>query len=137
MLKTRDFASEIGGLLQSGFSMQDALDVLIDQNLDAVLSEIAKNVKQQVVFGESFHTATQMTEGLTNQLAMFAKHGADSGHLPKELLIYSEHLDETIDDRLTKALAMLQPVLFGIIAICILAAYLALLLPVYGMMDKL
>ena len=32
---------------------------------------------------------------------------------------------------------MLQPALFCIIAICILAAYLALLLPVYGMMDKL
>ncbi len=32
---------------------------------------------------------------------------------------------------------MLQPVLFGIIAICILAAYIALLLPIYGMMDKI
>ncbi|MFJ7933666.1 competence type IV pilus assembly protein ComGB [Sporosarcina sp. NPDC096371] len=137
MLKTRDFASEIGGLLQSGLSMQNALDVLIDQQLDVVLSEIAKNVKRQVVFGESFHSASQMTEGLTNQLAAFAKHGAESGHLSKELLIYSEHLGEAIDDKLTKALAMLQPALFGIIAICILAAYLALLLPVYGMMNKL
>ena len=59
IVKTRDFSGEIGGLLQSGFSLQNALDVLIDQNLDAVLSEIAKNVKEQVVFGESFHTAIQ------------------------------------------------------------------------------
>ena len=117
--------------------MQNALDVLIDQQLDVVLSEIARNVKQRVVFGESFHSASQMTEGLTSQFAAFAKHGADSGHLPKELLIYSEHLGEAIDDKLTRALAMLQPALFGIIAICILAAYLALLVPVYGMMDKL
>ena len=55
----------------------------------------------------------------------------------KNYMIYSEHLSETIDEKLAKALAMLQPALFSIIAICILAAYLALLLPVYGMMDKL
>ncbi|WP_318615012.1 competence type IV pilus assembly protein ComGB [Sporosarcina sp. YIM B06819] len=137
MYKTRDFSSEIGSLLQSGLSMQDALDVLIDQHLDIVLSEIASSVKELVIFGESFHIATNMTAGLTAQLAAFAKHGEDSGHLAKELLIYSEHLSESIDDKLTKGLAMLQPILFSLIAICILAAYLALLLPVYGMMDKL
>ena len=37
IVKTRDFSSEIGGLLQSGLSLQNALDVLIDQKLDAVL----------------------------------------------------------------------------------------------------
>lgn len=137
LVKTRDFSSEIGGLLQSGLSLQNALDVLIDQNLDVVLSEITKNVKEQVVFGESLHNAISRTEGLMNQLAAFAKHGEDSGYLSKELQIYSEHLSEAIDEKLAKALALLQPALFSIIAICILAAYLALLLPVYGMMDKL
>lgn len=137
IVKTRDFSSEIGSLLQSGLSLQHALDVLINQKVDSVLSEIAENVKEQVVFGESFHTAISRTKGLKGQLSAFAKHGADSGFLPKELQLYSEHLSETIDGQLTKALAVLQPALFSIIAICILAAYLALLLPVYGMMDKL
>lgn len=137
MLKTRDFASEIGGLLQSGLAIQNALDVLINQKLDVVLSEIAKNVKEQIIYGEPLHAAVQLTEGLMPQLAAFAKHGEDSGHLPKELLIYSQHLDETLDEKLTKALSLLQPALFSVIAICILAAYLALLLPVYGMIDKL
>ena len=136
-VKTRDFSSEVGSLLQSGLSMQDALDILIHQKVDSVLSEIAGNVKEQVIFGESFHTAVSRTKGLKEQLSAFAKHGADSGFLPKELQLYSEQLSETIDENLTKALAVLQPALFSIIAICILAAYLALLLPVYGMMDKL
>ena len=109
IVKTRDFSSEIGVYSSRVLSMQDALDVLIDQNLDAVLSEIAKNVKEQVIFGDSFHTAVSRTEGLTEQLSAFAKHGADSGHLPKELQIYSEQLSETIDEKLAKALAVLQP----------------------------
>lgn len=137
MWKTRTFASEIGSLLQSGLSMQDALGVLINQKLDPVLSEIAKNVKGYVIFGEPFHSAISMTEGLLKQFSSFAKHGADSGHLSKELMIYSEHLDEKIDRYLAKGLAVLQPALFCLIAVCILAAYIALLLPVYGMIDKL
>ena len=42
-----------------------------------------------------------------------------------------------IDRYLAKGLAVLQPALFSLIAICILAAYIALLLPVYGMIDKI
>lgn len=137
MWKTQVFASEMGNLLQTGISMQDALDVLIRQELDPVLSEIAKNIKGHVIYGESFHEAIRLTEGLLRPFASFAEHGAISGHLPRELLIYSAHLEETIDEKLRKGLALLQPLLFSLIAICILAAYMALLLPVYGMLDKI
>lgn len=136
-LKTRSFASELGSLLESGLPMQSALDVLVLQKLDVVLSEIAENVKKHVIYGEPFHSAVGLVEGLTKQFSSFAEHGADSGHLPKELIIYSEQLDEMIDRRLASALAMLQPLLFSLIAICILAAYIALLLPVYGLIDKM
>ncbi|KXH87446.1 competence type IV pilus assembly protein ComGB [Sporosarcina sp. HYO08] len=137
MIKTRSFAGEMGSLLQSGLSLQQALDVLINQKLDAVVSEMAKDVKELVIHGEPLHAAIELTQGLTPHLADFAKHGSDSGHLPKELLLYSEQLEETIDVTFNRALALLQPLLFSIIAVCILSAYLALLLPVYGMMDKL
>lgn len=137
MWKTRGFAGELGNLLQSGISMQDALEVLRVQDLDPVLSEIAKNIKTHVIYGEPFHEAIKLTDGLTKQFSSFAEHGAISGHLAKELLIYSTHLEETIDAKLAKGLALLQPLLFSLIAICILAAYLALLLPVYGMLDKI
>ena len=137
MWKTQVFAGEMGNLLQSGISMQDSLDVLKGQRLDPVLSEIAKNIKEFVRYGDSFHEAINLTDGLTKQFSSFAEHGAISGHLSKELLIYSAHLEETIDAKLSKGLALLQPLLFSLIAICILAAYMALLLPVYGMLDKI
>ena len=137
MWMTQVFASEMGSLLQSGISMQDALDVLIKQRLDPILGEIAKNIREYVMYGESFHEAIGLTEGLTRQCSTFAEHGAISGHLPKELLIYSVHLEDAIHLKLSKGLALLQPLLFCLIAICILAAYIALLLPVYGMLDKI
>lgn len=135
MMKTRSFTNEIGGLLEAGFSLQDGLDILIEQDLDVVLQEISRNVKEQVKYGEPFHIAVSMTDGLTEQLTAFAKHGESSGHLPKELLVYSHHLDDEINRQMEKGLSLLQPLLFSLVAVCILTAYLALLLPVYGMLD--
>lgn len=135
--KTKTFSAELGSLLQSGLSMQEALDVLIKQKLDSILSEIAKNVHAHVIYGEPFHAAVRLTRGLTKELASFARHGEQNGHLPKELLIYSDHLEEQLDRNITRGLAVLQPALFGLIAICILAAYIALLLPIYSMIDKI
>lgn len=134
---TREFAGELGSLLQSGLSMQDALEVLEKQKINPVLSEIAMSVKGHVIYGENFDSAIRLTHGLRDELSAYAKHGSDSGYLAKELLLFSENLHELIEEDMGKCLALLQPVLFTILAFCILAAYLALLLPVYSMFDNL
>jgi len=134
---TRDFSGEIGGLLQSGLSMQDALGVLVEQEADPLLSEIAATIKAHVIYGENFDTAIFLTDGLRKELSGYAKHGADAGHLGKELILFSENLSGIIEDEMTRWLALLQPVLFAVLGICILAAYLALLLPVYNTFDNL
>ncbi len=135
--KSQHFARELGSLLDSGLSMQDALEVLIDQTIDPLLSEIAKNIKGFLVYGEPFHEAVALTDGLTKEFSSFAKHGEASGHLAKELLIYSKHLEETMHRKMTKGLSLLQPALFSLIALCIMAAYIALLLPIYNMLDTI
>ncbi|MFS0689733.1 competence type IV pilus assembly protein ComGB [Sporosarcina sp. 179-K 8C2 HS] len=134
---TRDFSGEIGSLLQSGLPMQDALEVLVEQKVNPILSEVAMTIKGHVVYGENFDTAIELTDGLRKELCSYAKHGSDTGHLAKELQLFSENLHDMIEEELGKWLALLQPALFAILAICILAAYLALLLPVYSMFDNL
>ncbi|MBD7983163.1 type II secretion system F family protein [Sporosarcina sp. Sa2YVA2] len=136
-MKTSDFASELGSLLHSGLSMQDALDVLTNQQVDKIMMEIATTIKKHVIYGENLDQAILLTDGLSNELSSYALHGANAGHLPKELMIYSENLRERIEEDLSKWLSSLQPVLFTILAICILAAYLALLLPIYNMFDSI
>lgn len=137
MQKTIAFGQELGSLLLAGFSLQEALTILEEQEVDVVLGSISQHVRQQVIFGEPFHMAVRLTKGLTEELSVFAKHGEYSGHLPKELLLYCEHLEERLTALLQRALAMLQPMLFGMIAICILAAYLSILLPVYNLLDTM
>jgi len=134
---TRLFASETGNLLAAGNSIQEAMLQLSTQKLDPLLAHVALSVRKRASEGEQFHIAIKLTDGLTGELAYFAKHGSDSGHLPKELLLYSEQLGNAIDRKVNRALAMLQPALFVLLAVCMIAAYLALLLPVYGMIKTM
>lgn len=134
---TRLFSSETGNLLTAGNSIQESMVILYTQTIDPVLAQLASSVHQQVAKGEPFHKSIELTNGLTRDLSFFAKHGADSGHLPKELLLYSEQLGNQIDRKVNRVVSMLQPVLFVILAVSIIAAYLALLLPVYGMIKNM
>ncbi|MCM3710900.1 competence type IV pilus assembly protein ComGB [Sporosarcina luteola] len=134
--KTREFAGEVGSLLHSGLSMQDSLEVLVEQEVDPILGEIAKTIKEHVIYGENFDTAILLTVGLRKELCAYAKHGSDTGHLGKELLLFSENLHDMIEEEMARWLALLQPILFAILAVCILAAYLALLLPVYSTFNN-
>jgi len=132
---TKTFSQELGTLLASGLSLQLALNVLRQQNFQAYLQVISENIYSSVLVGESLKQAVEISECFIDDFPTYISHGESSGHLAKELLIYSDLLNEQTEAYLTKSLSFIQPILFGILAICILAAYLSILLPVYGMID--
>ena len=132
---TKNLSQELGALLASGLSLQLALNVLRQQNFQPYLQVISENIYSSVLLGESLKQAVQLSECFIADFPTYISHGESSGHLAKELLIYSDLLNEQIEASLTKSLSFIQPILFGILAVCILAAYLSILLPVYGMID--
>ncbi|MCG3089061.1 competence type IV pilus assembly protein ComGB [Sporosarcina cyprini] len=135
--KTSELTGEIGSLLRSGLPIQEALAMLENQRLDVLIAEMASNLKQHLIQGIPFEQAILLTDGLESNLASFAKHGSDTGHLAEELILYSAHSFETMESDISKWLAVIQPLLFTLLAICILLAYLAILLPVYGMIETM
>ncbi len=135
MFWTKSFSRELGTLLASGLSLQLALNVLRQQNFQPYLQVISENIYSSVLVGESLKQAVELADCFIDDFPTYVSHGEISGHLAKELLIYSDLLNEQTEVSLTKWLSFVQPVLFGVLAICILAAYLSILLPVYGMID--
>lgn len=65
----------------------------------------------------------------------FIAHGEASGLLGRELILYCELLDEKLQKIIERMLAIIQPLLFVIIAICVIAAYLSILIPMYDVID--
>jgi len=132
---TKNFAQELGTLLASGLSLQLALNSLRHQNYQPYIQVIAEYIFNSVSSGESLKQAAVLADVFNDDFPTYISHGEVSGHLDRELLIYSELLNEQLETILTRWLAFVQPILFGVLAICILAAYLSILLPVYGMID--
>ncbi|SFN20962.1 competence protein ComGB [Psychrobacillus psychrodurans] len=135
LLLTRVFAREMGVLLESGMPLQQSFEALIAQNEHKVLQFIGDQMKEKVIHGESFSSAVLLLGTFTNELFHFVVHGENSGYLGRELSLYSEFLSQEIERKLSRYISIVQPTLFLILAVFIIGAYLAILLPIYNMIN--
>jgi len=135
LILTRVFSRELGGLIESGVSLQKALDALIAQEEHKGLQYIAGQLKEKIVHGETFSDGVLLLDYFTNDFHHFVVHGENSGYLGRELTLYSEFLTERMETKLSRYLSIIQPTLFLILAIFIIGAYLAILLPIYEMIN--
>lgn len=130
-------ARELGTLVHSGISLQESLKVLTEQNHHRVVRFIAERVKSEIIQGQPLSTAVERMGILSYDMAAFLKHGELTGFLGKELILYSEVQMEQIEQQTQKWLKIIQPSFFIIIAACIVAAYLAILLPMYNLVHTI
>lgn len=132
---TRQFARHLGNLLQSGFSMQQALAELKTQQFKKDIQYVADEVSKQIVYGSKLSQVIKLSNYFYGKFELFVEHGEKNGLLGRELLLYCDILDEKLKNDIKVATLVIQPLFFVIIAICIVAAYLSILLPMYEMIE--
>ncbi|MGE7841014.1 competence type IV pilus assembly protein ComGB [Lysinibacillus sp. NPDC093712] len=132
---TRQFTAYLGSLLQSGFSLQASLQILEEQRFQPYVQYLASRIKERVTYGDTLTQAVMFITAWQNDFSTFVEHGEQSGYLGKELTLYSELLLEKQEVLLQRMLAFVQPSFFVFIALCIVAAYVSLLLPIYHMIE--
>jgi competence protein ComGB len=132
---TSVFAREMGSLLGGGIPLQQAIGILAGQDEQSMLTFMTRTAENRILTGDPLHEAVRHAGGFMPDFPSFIRHGEEGGHLPREMLVYSELIDEKIGEESEKLIAIIQPVLFGILAVCIMGAYLALMLPVYSMVE--
>lgn len=132
---TKQLARTMGELLIGGFSLQQVLTILQNQQLNNTLAYMSKEIEGRVIFGEPLSSAISHLGWFFGKFEEFIKHGEKSGYLGRELLIYSELLDERLQHLIKKGVSIIQPLFFIIIAFSIIAAYLSILLPMYELIE--
>lgn len=132
---TNQLARALGSLLIGGFSLQHALTILQNQQLNKTLSYVSREIEKHVIFGESLSSAVFKLGWFSAKFEDFIKHGEGSGYLGRELLIYSELIDEKLQHFIKKGVSIIQPLFFIIIGVSIIAAYLSILLPMYELIE--
>ncbi|TSI08549.1 competence type IV pilus assembly protein ComGB [Lysinibacillus sp. BW-2-10] len=137
LIMTRQLSNTLGNLLVSGLSLQQALNILQRQQFNQYLAHVSSILEKQVIYGDSLSQAISKMSYFFQKFEDFIKHGEKSGYLGRELLIYCELLDERLQSIIKTSLSIVQPALFVIIAVCIIAAYLSVLLPMYELIEIL
>ncbi|RNF41285.1 type II secretion system F family protein [Planococcus salinus] len=130
-------AKELGTLLHSGISLQHSLQLLEKQDYHSIIRKLAAACQKEILTGQPLSTALERFPFFADDMPSFAQHGELTGHLGKELILYSEVLMERIEQQMQRLLRIIQPVFFLIIAVCIVGAYLAILLPMYNLVQTI
>lgn len=135
LIITKQFARTLGELLLTGFSLQAALEHLMNQSHQKQIAYIASTIQQRVIYGDTLAQAVLIGDFFYPKFNHFIAHGEQSGLLGRELMLYVELLDSKLQNIIKMITKTVQPMLFIIIAVCIVAAYLSILLPMYNMLD--
>lgn len=132
---TREFSHILSGFLQSGVSLQDALFHSKEQQKSPIISYIAACLKKQVLAGTSLSEAISAHPYFHQDFTAYVRHGETNGQLGAELHVYAKILEQQEQERQKLFLSCIQPVVFSVVALCIVGAYLAVLLPMYDMIT--
>ena len=135
LILTRQFSRHLGNLLLAGFSLQHAFDHLKSQSHQKQIAYIAETLQHRILIGDSLAHAVELVAYFYPKFEHFIEHGEASGHLGRELILYCELLDEKLKKIIERILSIIQPLLFIVIAICVIAAYLSILIPMYDVID--
>lgn len=135
LLLTRQLARNLGNLLLAGLSIQQAFDFLENQQHQKQIAYVAKVLQQRIILGDSLASSVQIVGYFYPKFEQFIAHGEASGLLGRELILYCELLDEKLYKTIERILAVIQPAMFIVIAICVIAAYLSILLPMYDVIE--
>ena len=135
LLFTHYFTIQLSFLLSGGVSVSEALH-LFEQDLhQPFYSFLAKEIKRKLVTGEKLETILAAFTFFEREFPMIVKHGQENGKLEQELLFFSKHCLMMMEEIIEKKLKTFQPILYLFIGFLVVSMYLAILLPMFHLLD--
>ena len=125
-LLTRQLAT----LLESGLTMEQSLNALIDEAAEPLTREVLAGVKTEVIAGSSLAVALGVYEKSFPDFYRALVHGGEeSGALPTILQHLADYLDSRQALQQKTSLALIYPVLVTVVAVMIVTGLLIYVVP--------
>ncbi|KUP07397.1 hypothetical protein Q73_09275 [Bacillus coahuilensis m2-6] len=134
---THFLSRELGFLLKTGMSINNALQVFEKQSSKRLFAEMAKQFQNQLINGHSFPEILQDYPLLTDDFYVMVKHGENNGELYKELELYSTICIERMEMRTDFIMKLIHPITFGGVGLLLVLVYLGIMLPMYQMIQTI
>ncbi|MGG0187051.1 competence type IV pilus assembly protein ComGB [Bacillus rhizoplanae] len=131
------FAVQLSGLLQGGLSILEALALMKEQKHHPFFQCEALKIEELLTIGEHLDFIMMDRPYYERELSYIIKHGQANGNLAAELADYSEMIIEKMEEKINRILFVVQPLLFGCIGMVVILMYLAMIMPMFQMMDSI
>ncbi len=132
---TYHFASFLSRFLQSGLPVQQGIEQLRTQKHEPMLQEVAMTIEQQMSTGLTLDQVVERLPYFPKPFVLTVRHGIERNQLGEELMIYAQIVEGKLVEKGEQIIRTIQPVAFGFIATFIVLLYLAMMLPIYQMVE--
>lgn len=132
---THYFSIQMSYLLSGGLSILEALRMFENNLEQPFYGQVSKEIKDRLSRGDKFETTISTFLVFEKDLATIVKHGLEKGKLSQELSFYSKHCVMVLEEKTERFLKTTQPILYLVIGLLIVSMYLAILLPMFHMLD--
>lgn len=135
ILHTHYFSIQLCYLLSGGLSVFEALSFFVENKKQEFYSEAASLIKEQLAGGERLDAILAAMPFFEQEFPMVVRHGQENGRLGEELRFYSKNCLSQLEGRIEKLTRFIQPAMFLVIAVLVICIYMAILLPMFHMLD--
>ncbi|MGE7601239.1 competence type IV pilus assembly protein ComGB [Peribacillus sp. NPDC097675] len=135
LYETYFFASQFSGLLAGGLSINQSIKLFSINQQQPFYQKLCSIIKDDLMEGRSLEVIFQEQPYFDKNLSIITANGQKYGRLDSELLHYSRFLLEKIEERMNTIMKIIQPLLFSLIGLLIISIYLAVLLPMFSLLD--
>lgn len=124
-------STTLATLLQCGLSLKEILAVIDQFAPRSLLHCLGKLLQDELDSGSDVKTLVSSRPYLPNELVILADKGTTMDQLGADLMALGKIYFQRLLAQLEELLSFVQPVIFIIIAVVIVALYLSILLPIY------
>lgn len=129
------FTTHISMFLKTGMSMKTILKQMVAQNKLPIISYYASLMEFQLENGFPLGQLIEHFDFIDYQIAYIFEQQYNHDRLEQDLRAYASHVIEHMEYKIKKALTLIQPIFFCILASFIIFIYLALMWPMFQIIQ--
>lgn len=126
-------ARELGHFFSGGYSLQQTLQVLVEYPIDPFLTDISQVLHESLKKGTALADILSDINIFTNELPIIIYQGELTSQTAQKCKLYSQKIYTELMEDIQKKIGIIQPLLFIMIAILVMAMYLIMMLPMLTM----
>lgn len=135
LYETHFFVSQFSGLLAGGLSINESIKLFAENQRQPFYQRLCEQMKKELLEGKQLEMIFRQQGFFEKNLYIVTANGQKYGRLDAELFHYSRYLLEKIEEKMSVVLRIIQPLLFSLIGFLIVSIYLAVLLPMFSLLD--